>query len=113
MGLARDKGEYLKNKLKLKMEYGSYEVDFPCELCSKLLHLNYRISKKHNVSRIKVKGEFHHDAKDKLHLLCYECHKRIHDWGLIQRWLKKIGKTVDDLPNAIELSTIRRTFGGR
>lgn len=111
MDLIHDKEDYLKGRFNLKTEYGSYEADVPCEICEKKLGLKYRISRKRNIYEIKVNGEFHHDTKEELHLLCYECHKRIHDWGLIQRWLKKMGKTVEDLPDAIGLSAIRRTYG--
>ena len=34
---------------------------------------------------------------------CYKCHKNVHYWGIIQRWLEKTDRTVDDLPDSKNL----------
>jgi len=100
ISLMAQKEVCLKKRYKLEEVYGIYEIIAHCELCEKKMPMTYRISKSLSCYEIKVPGEFHHDGKRELHLYCRKCHKRIHDWGVIQRWLMKIGKTVDDLPDA-------------
>lgn len=103
MALRAQKETYLKRRYKLEKVYGKYEIITHCEMCEKEMPLTYRISKYLVCYGIAVSGEFHHDGKGgkgELHLYCYTCHKRIHGWGVIQRWLKKIGKNIDDLPDA-------------
>jgi len=111
MGLMAQKHECLKKRYRLEQVYGNYETITHCEICEEELPTSYRISKSLNFWGLKVPGEFHHDENQELHLYCYTCHKRIHDWGLIQRWLMKIGKTVDDLPDASKTSPMMRKYG--
>ena len=111
ISLMAQKEACLRKRYKLEEVYGKYETITHCEICEKKLPASYRISKNMVFWELKVPGEFHHDNKNELHLYCYNCHKRIHDWGLIQRWLKKIGKTVDDLPDASETSPMMRRYG--
>jgi len=101
---------YLK-KIGLKFTVGVNTFVCSCELCGSKLKGSLRVSKKGIGYNVVCNGEFHHDEKGELHLYCRTCHKRIHDWGVIQRWLKKIGKTVDDLPDASKLKPMKRMYG--
>ncbi len=98
--LQKLKYEYLLER-GLKFVQGKNEFVIGCEFCEKLLKGRITISKKGSGYDLSVEGEFHHDQKEILHLYCGECHKRIHDWGIIQRWLKRAGKSVEDLPDSI------------
>lgn len=100
ISLTAQKEVCLKERYKLEEVHGAYEIITHCEMCEKKMPMTYRISKSLNCYGIKVPGEFHHDGKRELHLYCRNCHKRIHSWGVIQRWLMKIGKKVNDLPDA-------------
>jgi len=103
LGLDDEKLKYLE-KQGLKFHTGFNQFETACEFCGKKLQGSLRVSKNGRAYQVSCRGgEFHHDAQGNLHLYCYECHKRIHDWGVIQRWLNKIGKTVDDLPDASKL----------
>ena len=108
MSLINQKREYLTKV---------YDIKFPpkiktnhivnCELCGTKLILNVSGLTSLSVS----KGEFHHDQNGVLHLYCYYCHRRIHDWGTIQRWLEKIDKTVEALPDSIGTKSMRKNIG--
>jgi len=98
---------YLK-KIGLKFTEGFNVFVGSCELCGAKLKGSLIVSKNGIGYNVKCEGEFHHDENGELHLYCRTCHKRIHDWGVIQRWLKRIGKTVDDLPDASRLKPMRR-----
>ena len=109
--LVAQKETYLRSHYKISEVYGRYEIITHCEVCEKEMPMTYRISKNLNCYEIKVPGEFHHDGKSELHLYCLTCHRRIHDWGQIQRWLMKIGKTVDDLPDASKTKSMMKRYG--
>jgi len=109
MTLNEDKHQYMVEKVHLKFQQGLNEFVALCEFCNCKLEGSLRLSRFGNAYAITTGGEFHHDAEGKLHLYCRLCHKRIHDWGVIQRWLKKVGKTVDDLPDASKLQPIMKT----
>lgn len=109
MGLDHEKYVFLQNRYKLKFEKGQNKFSIPCEFCNKTLEGSLRVSKKGFPYEISCpKAQFHHDENRTLHFLCYECHKRIYEWGVIQRWLKKIGKTIDEIPDASKLQAIMR-----
>ena len=82
-----------------------------CDSCNKKLSGSIRISKNNIPYSVKVKGaEFHHmdgnpenDVVENMRLYCHKCHRIVHLWGIIQRWLEKTGKTVEDLPDARKL----------
>jgi len=109
--LVAQKEACLRKRYKLAEVYGSYEIVTHCEICEEELPTSYRISKYLNFWGLSVPGEFHHDGKGELHLYCHTCHKRIHDWGQIQRWLMKIGKSVDDLPDSSETKSMMKRYG--
>lgn len=105
--LNQQKHQYLLSR-GLKLSKGINKFELTCEICESMLTGQLTISKYGRAYGISVAGEFHHDAERKMHLLCDECHNRIHDWGVIQRWLKKIGKRVEDLPDATGLQPMRK-----
>ena len=107
VSLNEQKYAYLK-KLKLKFQKGHNEFVAACEFCGCKLEGSLRVSKFGNAYKIVTAGHFHHDQENNLHLYCVECHKRIHDWGVIQRWLRKVDKTVKDLPDSIGLAAWRK-----
>jgi hypothetical protein len=82
-----------------------------CDFCNKKLSGSIRISKKNLPYSVKVdKAEFHHsdgnpenDVIENVKLYCRKCHKNVHYWGIIQRWLEKTGKSVEDLPDSRNL----------
>ncbi len=103
MSLMKEKMDYLTRVWGIEfVPKKKHNYDIKCELCERKIFLEISgttIVRPH-------KAEYHHDQNRVLHLYCYECHKRIHDWGVIQKWLKKINKTVDDLPDSIGLNPI-------
>ena len=102
---------HLKEKFGLDFPLGSHSFEVVCEFCGRRLSGAVRISKNNTAWQISLNGgEFHHrdgntqnNSVENVQILCYTCHKRFHDWGVICRWLKKIGKTVHDLPDASNL----------
>jgi len=101
---------YLKEKFGLNFPLGNHSFEVNCEFCGKKLRGNVTISKNNTAWQISLdRGEFHHkDGNTKnndvenVQILCYTCHKRLHNWRTICKWLKKIGKTVQDLPKMEE-----------
>ena len=90
---------------------GKNDYQVTCDFCEKKLVGSLRISKNNNPYEISIEGaEFHHmdgnpknDLENNVDLFCYKCHKIIHLWGIIQRWLDKTGKKVENLPDAKKL----------
>ena len=82
-----------------------------CDFCKKKFNGFLKISKNNRTYSIRVDGaNFHHldgnpenDVVENLRLYCRKCHKNVHYWGIIQRWLEKTGKTVKDLPDSRNL----------
>jgi len=114
--LCNAKRECLEKQLGLKFEKGMTNFVAKCGFCGKKIEGTIRISKYNNAWQVNVNGQFHHldgnrdnNDPENLVLLCYTCHKRFHQWGVIQRWLKKCGKTVDDLPDC---SSLKVYFNG-
>lgn len=111
MSLEKQKHEYLLGK-GLEFEAGVNKFVFNCELCNNPLKCSLHISKKGLAWGITAGiGEFHHDAKGKLHLYCRDCHIKLHDWGVLQRWLKRINKKPEELPDCIELKAVIKYSG--
>lgn len=96
---------------------GKHQFVAYCDFCRKKFEGSIKISKNNKVYSIKVGGaNFHHldgnpenDIVENLRLYCRKCHKNIHYWGIIQRWLEKSGKSVEDLPDSRNLKPM--TFG--
>ena len=111
MSLDKAKQTYLEQRLKLRFSQGENSFEAPCQFCGKKLKGKLTISRFGSASNIHIdNGTFHHqdgnhknNNPENLILLCYTCHKRFHDWGVIQRWLRKMGKTVSDLPDCSQL----------
>lgn len=83
---------------------GENEIEEKCELSNHKILVRFVISKYGNPYNFRTEGgQFHHDQNEELHLLCTECHKRLHDFGIIQRWLDRIKKKVEDLPDCRKL----------
>ena len=82
-----------------------------CGFCNKKLSGSISISKNNLAYEVKVSGAaVHHrdgnpenDVVDNMRLYCHRCHKNVHRWGIIQRWLEKAGKSVEDLPDSRNL----------
>ena len=82
-----------------------------CDFCKKKFNGTIKISKNNRTYSISVEGaNFHHldgnpenDVVENLRLYCRKCHKNVHYWGIIQRWLEKTGKSVEDLPDSRSL----------
>ena len=89
-----------------------------CDFCNKKLIGSMHISKNNLPYSVRVKdAEFHHmdgnpenDVVENMSLYCHKCHKTVHLWGIIQRWLEKTGKKVEDLADSRKLKpmTYRR-----
>jgi len=99
---------YLHTKFEVKDLDCVFEVN--CEYCNRKIKGEITFWKTGNVAKLIHDGAFHHKDGDKTNnhidniiLLCWTCHKRLHQLGVILRWLKKIGKTIDSIPNAINL----------
>ena len=82
-------------------------VNVKCEFCEEKSKVYVTLTKNDEPSRFVADDiKFHHkdgnsknnDAKN-IQLLCSVCHRRFYEWGGIRKWLKKIGKTKDNLPD--------------
>jgi len=98
---------YKRRHPRKKFRRGRNDFTELCDLCGKELEGWFLISKNGIAYKYKFSGEFHHKDGDKNNndpgnfmFLCERCHKRLHDWGMVKRWLRKIGKSVEDLPKA-------------
>ena len=91
--------------------------DANCAFCKKKFNGSIRISKNNRAYSISVDGaNFHHldgnpenDVVENMRLYCRKCHKTVHYWGIIQRWLEKTGKYIEDLPDSRNLKPM--TYG--
>ena len=112
MTLMNDKYQYLKQKFDLgELPLGKHEFPILCEFCQRKVTCAVQIGR--NGRCVYLWALIHHKDGNKenndpsnFQLSCYECHKRFHDWGIIQRWLKKIGKKVEDLPDSTNLKAM-------
>jgi len=85
---------------------GKTEFFLKCDFCSRPL-FGYVVVSKNNIGyESYTGGNFHHidgdksnDSDENIQFLCEECHKKFHEWGSIRKWLKKIKKSVKDLPD--------------
>ena len=88
-----------------------------CDFCKKKFNGSIKISKNNRAYSVSVDGaNFHHldgnpenDVVENMRLYCRKCHKNVHYWGIIQRWLEKTGRSVKDLPDSRNLKPM--TFG--
>ena len=111
------KREYLEKNMLVSFGTGKSRFVAFCDFCRKRIEGTVKISKNNRVYSISINGaNFHHldgnpenDIVENLRLYCRKCHKNIHYWGIIQRWLEKTGKSVKDLPDSRNLKPM--TFG--
>jgi hypothetical protein len=107
----RVKRAYLEKTMLIGFREGKNSFVAFCNFCNKKLSGSIRISKNNLPYEIKViNAEFHHsdgnpenDVIENMKLYCYICHKNVHRWGIIQRWLERAGKNKDDLPDSKNL----------
>ena len=109
---------HLEKNMLISFKKGKNDFIAFCDFCNKKLSGSIRVSKNNLPYSVKVKdAEFHHkdgtpenDIVENMRLYCRKCHKTVHLWGIIQRWLDKAGKTVEDLPDSRDLKpmTYRR-----
>lgn len=105
------KRAYLEKNMLVGFRKGKNNFVAYCDFCNKKLCGSINISKNDLPYSIKVNNaEFHHadgnpenDVVENMKLYCNICHKNVHRWGIIQRWLDKTGKTKKDLPDAKNL----------
>jgi hypothetical protein len=105
------KRAYLEKNMLVSFLTGKNDFVAYCDFCNKKLNGSIRISKSNRPYAIKVdNAEFHHrdgnpenDVVENVRLYCSRCHKNVHRWGIIQRWLEKTGKSVEDLPDSRNL----------
>ena len=109
------KYEYLKERfnLKLKPIRGIQEFEVNCEFCSKRVSCKAGLTKTGNASNITLDGTFHHkdgdaynNTQDNILVLCRNCRKHFQYWGMVQRYLKKIGRRIEDLPDCTRTPAI-------
>jgi hypothetical protein len=107
---------HLEGLLEKRFQVGRNSFEAKCEFCRKNICGKIRISKNNKAWELMVdSGQFHHkdgnpqnNTLSNIWLLCDVCHKRLHDWGVIQRWLEKINKTPEDLPDCTSLAVWRK-----
>ena len=105
------KRAYLEKNMLASFVTGKSRFVVFCDFCKKKFDGTIKISKNNRVNSISVDGaNFHHldgnpenDVVENLKLYCRKCHKNVHYWGIIQRWLEKTGKSVDELPDSRNL----------
>lgn len=111
------KRAYLEKNMLVSFGTGKNRFVTHCDFCGKKFNGSIKISKNNKAYAIKVSGaNFHHldgnpenDTVENMRLFCRKCHKNIHYWGIVQRWLQKTEKTVEDLPDSRNLKPM--TFG--
>ena len=105
------KRAYLERHMLASFRIGKSSFIVCCDFCKKKFNGTIKISKNNRAYSINIVGaNFHHldgnpenDVVDNLKLYCRKCHKNVHYWGIIQRWLEKTGKNVTDLPDSRNL----------
>jgi ribosomal protein L44E len=111
------KRAYLEKNMLTSFGTGKHRFVTYCDFCRKKFEGSIKISKNNKAYAIKVsRANFHHldgnpenDTVENMRLYCRKCHKNVHYWGIIQRWLEKTGKSVKDLPDSKNLKPM--TFG--
>ena len=109
------KRQYLERNMLVSFVKGKNDFITFCDICEKKLKGSLRISKNDRAYSVSVKkGEFHHldgnptnDVIENIRLFCYRCHKIVHLWGILQRWMDQTGKTVKDLPDSRKLKPMK------
>jgi len=101
------KYDYLKKRFSINPMIGKQEFKVRCEFCEKDIVVEANISRSGNPSGLMLlKGIFHHkdgnaenNSYDNIQVLCGNCRKHFQYWGMVQRYLKKISRTQEDLPD--------------
>lgn len=109
------KRQYLEKNMLVSFVKGKNNFVTYCDVCKKKLKGTLRISKNERAYAVSIdKAEFHHldgnptnDIIENVKLFCYRCHKIVHLWGILQRWMDQTGKTVKDLPDARKLKPMK------
>lgn len=105
------KRAYIEKNMLVSFGKGKNRFVVFCDFCNKKFDGSIRISKNNRAYAINIDGaNFHHldgnpnnDVIENIRLYCRKCHKNVHYWGIIQRWLEKTGKSVEDLPDSRNL----------
>ena len=105
------KRAYLEKNMLAPFSKGKNSFVVFCDFCKKKFHGSIKISKNNKAYSTSVNGaNFHHldgnpenDVVENMRLYCRKCHKNVHYWGIIQRWLEKTGNSVEDLPDSKNL----------
>jgi len=114
----RDRYEILRNKLNLNLPPGKHTINIKCELCSKSLYVDVKVYRTGNGQTLRGSVVIHHIDGDRdnndvnnIMLLCETCHRMLHELGVIQRWLDRIGKKIDELPDCRNLKPLAKRYG--
>ena len=105
---------YLKERFNLNPVVGSQEFEVECEFCRKKINGEGNISRTGNPNTVTLyDGMFHHkdgnahnNSKDNIQVLCSKCRKHFQYWGMVQRYLKNIGRKQEDLPDCSEVPSV-------
>jgi len=116
--LPKDRYSILKRKLNLDLPAGKHKITVECELCKTKLSVHVEVYRTGNGQVLGSDMVLHHIDGDKennnpenIMILCETCHRMLHNWGEIQRWLDKIGKKVEDLPDCRKLKPLIKRYG--
>ena len=114
----RERYRILKEKLHLTLPPGRHTITIKCELCSEPLTVELEVYRTGNGKTIRGSVVIHHIDGDRdnndpsnIMLLCDRCHRMLHLLGEIQRWLDKIGKKIEDLPDCRKLKPLIKRYG--
>ena len=114
----KDRYQILKAKLNLNLSPGVHRINLKCELCSTSLYVDVKVYRTGYGQTLRGSVVIHHIDGDRnnndpsnIMLLCDKCHRMLHLLGEIQRWLDKIGKKIEDLPDCRKLKPLIKRYG--
>lgn len=108
------KYEYLKERFNLESPKGESEFEVACEFCQRKILGKAKLFGTGNPESISLdKGMFHHkdgnsqnNSHNNIQILCHQCRKHFQYLGKVQRYLQKIGRKVEDLPDCTKVPDV-------
>ncbi len=110
--------DLIRMKYGLNLSPGEHTIQVACEMCRVDLNAEIRVYRTGNGTILKSEFVLHHADGNKenndpnnIMILCEKCHRMLHLLGEIQRWMDKIGKTYDELPDCRGLKPLIKRYG--
>lgn len=103
----QEKFDYIKRHFGCDFPQGKHSFTISCDFCGSEILGKVTISRNNRAYKFSLSGASLNLNVPNIRVLCSKCRIALERWGQIQRWLKSINKTEQELPDCSNLEQRR------